>query len=482
MVARPLDAHTDPLPKRARVLNESDNDLEQAAVTNGDLGRIATRFPVGTTCGVGAVVRKNGMRTLRYRAGQLEQTLLVGGACSEVFSGPLLAKVLQPAVDHQVRALEDLRASQACSPLSIHTSAGVPAALGPFLEALAPHLPWPQTDDWFVNLQLEGTTAVWAGVEALMRLSEVNASSSGPPRRYVAVAERSYHGPKTTGLGQPAEARWPGAPRTEGQISYPLPSPAAAKCPEEQVSFLQRFDAFLAEHGDRTGVIIFEPQWGSSFAARPWPRGLLQEAVRRSRARGLLVLCDEIMCGLGRHGQGTLFLSRAWKLDPDAVTFGKAVAGGAFPLAGIAVQRGAEALNRAGVKLAQSHTYAGSSALALLTAREVLRELPAWFQHAADMGRVVEEVLGPCRKEGFLEVQGQGLMWGGLFTDGDAERRRRAAELLTQACSTRGVWPYFVPDGRFMLTPPMDIAEEDLREALQKLACCVQEVKDLVDC
>ena len=38
------------------------------------------------------------------------------------------------------------------------------------------------------------------------------------------------------------------------------------------------------------------------------------------------------MCGLGRHGHGTCFLSAAWDLPVDALTFGKAVAGGAHLL------------------------------------------------------------------------------------------------------------------------------------------------------
>ena len=34
------------------------------------------------------------------------------------------------------------------------------------------------------------------------------------------------------------------------------------------------------------------------------------------------------MCGLGRHGKGSLFASRDLELDPDAITFGKAIGGG----------------------------------------------------------------------------------------------------------------------------------------------------------
>jgi len=240
---------------------------------------------------------------------------------------------------------------------------------------------------------------------------------------------------------------------------------------------LQQFDAFLGENGGKIGVIIFEPQWGSSNVARPWPKRALQEAVRRSRAKGILVLCDEIMCGLGRHGQGTLFLSKALDLEPDGVTFGKAVSGGAYPLSGVAVKRGAAALNAAGVGMSQSHTYAASSALALLTAKEVIQEVPNWFGHAARMGDVVKEVLGPLSDGVFLKVQGVGLMWGGQFVDPDSSKRQKALKLFRAACAEERVWPYFVPVGGFMISPPMDVNESDFREGLQRIARSCEKVK-----
>lgn len=55
-----------------------------------------------------------------------------------------------------------------------------------------------------------------------------------------------------------------------------------------------------------------------------------------AHAAGALVVSDEVMCGLARHGQGggKCFLSDAWGLEPDCLTFGKAVATGIYPLAG----------------------------------------------------------------------------------------------------------------------------------------------------
>ena len=67
------------------------------------------------------------------------------------------------------------------------------------------------------------------------------------------------------------------------------------------------------------------------------------------------------MCGLGRHGWGTLFLSETWDLSPNAVTFGKVIEGGVFPLSRAVIRTGASLLGRRGRSVMQSHTFAGSS-------------------------------------------------------------------------------------------------------------------------
>ena len=67
----------------------------------------------------------------------------------------------------------------------------------------------------------------------------------------------------------------------------------------------------------------------------PWPPLLLKAYIAEAKSRGIAVVCDEIMCGLGRHGQepaagGTgCFLSECWDLQPDIITFGKSIGGGA---------------------------------------------------------------------------------------------------------------------------------------------------------
>ena len=124
---------------------------------------------------------------------------------------------------------------------------GIPSAYEKFLSELEKHLPWSETKegicsdnkDWFVNLQVEGTTAVWASVEGLALLQQLRTAKESDPenfedllgnfaetsnipssichRNLVATAKNSYHGPKTTALGMQAKRRWPGAPKTIGK-------------------------------------------------------------------------------------------------------------------------------------------------------------------------------------------------------------------------------------------------------------------------
>ena len=115
-----------------------------------------------------------------------EHTMVVGGACSAVLSGKNLHRVLQPGFQLESRVMAALAEGKPAPPLSIHTSAGTPPALGGFVAALKDHLPWPglgtdnpdnlrqrrdlgplrsaalgeelgmPDNDWFISLQVEG--------------------------------------------------------------------------------------------------------------------------------------------------------------------------------------------------------------------------------------------------------------------------------------------------------------------------------------
>jgi adenosylmethionine-8-amino-7-oxononanoate aminotransferase len=231
----------------------------------------------------------------------------------------------------------------------------------------------------------------------------------------------------------------------------------------DEGEMLARFDKFLEEHGEEIGVLLVEPQWGSSQVGLPWPRDLLKAYITKAQDRGILVLADEIMCGLGRHGQGTLFLSEAWDLNPDAVTFGKAIGGGVYPLSGAVIKTGGALLGSNGRTVMQSHTFAGSSARALMTGTEVLRTLPLYFDSIKKLGDEMKVIFRHLEKisNGLIYLQGQGLMWGALVSRSgihkDESTRRRTVACLKENLEQMGVIPYFVPVGGFMVSPVIDI-------------------------
>jgi len=374
---------------------------------------------------------------------------------------------------------------------------------------LEPHLPWRrkptqktgtkqddptqkvpaelQTNDWCLSLQLEGASAVWAGVDMLLQMSMLEeqadedenddstttttttSTAKGPQtnrkRTKVAVAGTSYHGPPSTSFGakaplwtKPHQLTYP-APRVQDMENFETEDDKVAY--EEEL--YEQFSTFLEQHAHQVGVILFEPQWGSSQAAMPWPKDLLQRYISLSKKHGIKVLCDEIMCGLGRHGHETLFVSQAWELDPDCVTFGKAIGAGVYPISGAITKHGRMLFGQHGASVMQSHTYSGSSARALMAATQVLKELPMWFPSTCKLGLEMEYIFRYLTKisNGLVQCHGQGLMWGGVFTRSgqcsDEDFRNSVIASFKKNCTEVGVLPYHVPVGGFMVSPPIDI-------------------------
>jgi adenosylmethionine-8-amino-7-oxononanoate aminotransferase len=407
-------------------------------------------------------------------SGEEQEILSVGLACSESFSGPRLAKLLQPGFEYERQVMEQLAMGDYAHPLSNHTSGGVTEALSDFVNALEPHLPWSvndnhddnSLDDWCVSLQLEGASAVWAAIDMVLQQAMLE-SGKNQQRNLVAVGATSYHGPPSTSFGSYCPL-WQKA----YQVKYPVPVAGESF---DEAALLQQFETFLNEHAEKVGVILFEPQWGSSQAGFPWPKSLLKQYIEMARGRGIKIVTDEIMCGLGRHGNGSLFVSKDLDLNPDAITFGKSIGGGVYPISGAILKSGRSQLCQAGCTVMQSHTYAGSSVRALMTATEVLREITNWLPSVQKLGQEMTHIFAYLAKisDGMLICHGQGLMWGGLFSkEGrmkDEAYRNRAIQSFRKHCEQYRVLPYFVPAGGLMVSPHFDIDVGTLYEMAEKL-------------
>lgn len=354
--------------------------------------------------------------------------LVVGNAGAEVLSDAAAQRLARPTW----RALLSARPG-AEEPLMIHSSVGRNPYVREFEDEMRQHTP-PQLSACSLVLQAEGCSAVQAAVQALC-----------PANRFVAVCAKSYHGPPAFAFGHGHSAS--DASFSPPQLCYPDPREGADVV-------LQ----WVEEHASTLGVLIVEPQRGSAGLGEPWRRAELVRVLGRARALGVRVVCDEIMCGMGRHGQGPhAFLTESWSLPADAVVFGKGV-GLAGPLAGALLRRDAVLRHPA------NHTYAhGAHTIALRLGAALLRELSIYLRDRSQtLSAVMGEELTPLRDT--MDVRGQGLLWGIAAADGAA---------VARACRDAGVIVYAVPRG-ILLTPPLDMQPDVLRHALRVIAAVVR--------
>ena len=222
--------------------------------------------------------------------------------------------------------------------------------------------------------------------------------------------------------------------------------------------------------------LSWSPRWRQRGATSPRRR-------RRGRQRVYAAVSRRCRSRAGQDPRGATgcFLTECWDLRPDAVTFGKSIGGGAgHLLSGAILLTGASQLAQSSRTALQSHTYAGSSARALCNGAALLNRLTSLRTNVQAVEKAVKPTLDKLRQDsgGRVLTQGQGALWGGLFAHSDLAERTAANVALKKKCAERGVLPYFVPVGGFMLTPRYDDDPTLLTSAVEDLAQCCLEVVD----
>jgi adenosylmethionine-8-amino-7-oxononanoate aminotransferase len=127
----------------------------------------------------------------------------------------------------------------------------------------------------------------------------------------------------------------------------------------------------LREGPENFAAFIMEPVVGAAGGAVPAPPGYANKVADICRRYGLLLIADEIMCGVGRCGT---FRTLAFDgVEPDIMTIAKGLGGGYVPLgATVFSRRVYRTIFDAFPGLANGHTYTGhtlacAAGLAVLT-------------------------------------------------------------------------------------------------------------------
>ncbi|MEY2422909.1 MAG: 4-aminobutyrate aminotransferase [Acidimicrobiaceae bacterium] len=222
---------------------------------------------------------------------------------------------------------------------------------------------------------------------------------------------------------------------------------------------LEALDALLDTHGNEIGCMIAEPVLGEGGYVVPpmaWLRGLR----RRCSDHGIVLVFDEVQCGMGRTGRP--FAAETFGVTPDVVLFAKGIASG-LPLGGIIAGR--ELMDR-WPHGTHGSTFGGNpvacaAALATLDALE----RGNCYARAEEMGAVARTRLAAAaaaNPAAVRDVRGIGLMIGVELRDGDAaavvQRRCFDDGLLVLTCG---------PDDNVLrLIPPLTISDGELEQGL----------------
>ena len=168
-----------------------------------------------------------------------------------------------------------------------------------------------------------------------------------------------------------------------------------------------------------TVAVLIEPVQGES-GVHPADAEFLRAARRLCDERDLLLVFDEVQCGLGRTGEWCGWKSIAPDVMPDAVSWAKGIAGG-FPLGAIWVNERAITLKDGTVKKlcdllgpGTHGTTFGGTPLVCAGANEVLSviEEEGMLENAKAVGAHALTVLRGMASRMIKEVRGLGLMIG----------------------------------------------------------------------
>ena len=220
---------------------------------------------------------------------------------------------------------------------------------------------------------------------------------------------------------------------------------------------------------EEVAAIVVEPVQGEGGYVVP-PAKFHQELRRIADKYGILLIHDEVQCGMGRTGK--MFASEHFGVDPDIVTLAKGIASG-MPL-GVAVAR-ADVMNwRPG---AHASTFGGNpvSVAAALTTIELLEE--SLIENAARMGAHILSRLSdwPRRFRYVGDVRGLGLMIGVEFVTDKVtkEPAHLLRNRLEQMAFERGLLILGCGNSSIRLCPPLVVTEDQADYAVDTLEQCL---------
>ena len=163
-------------------------------------------------------------------------------------------------------------------------------------------------------------------VDTALKIARIAHKLAGNPERTILVSRgRGYHGTNYGGTSVQGI-------KPNQELFDPLVGDTIQIDPDS----FGALEAVFAEHGDRIAAFITEPVQGA-YGVYPPPPGYLTKVRELCDRYGAYMILDEVICAFGRLG--TWFAAEYFDVQPDLITFAKAVTSGYVPLGGVFVSQ-----------------------------------------------------------------------------------------------------------------------------------------------
>lgn len=269
--------------------------------------------------------------------------------------------------------------------------------------------------------------------------------------RYEFIAfENSFHG------------RSFGAVSVTGHDSYR--EPFEPMLPGVSFAKFNDLDSVKALVSDRTCAIILEPlqgEGGINLATQEF-----MEGIRRiCDENDILMICDEVQCGMGRTG--SMFAWQGFGVKPDILTMAKGIGNG-IPVGAFAMT---EKVAQHSLKPGDHGATYGGNPLACMAVKTVIEifEKEDIVGHVNQVAPYLTEKLDELveKLDCVTERKGKGLMQGIVLTKPVAEVNNRTIEEGLLVIQAQG--------NVLRLVPPLIVEEKHIDEMIERLTRALQD-------
>lgn len=324
---------------------------------------------------------------------------------------------------------------------------------------------------------------------------------AGRGRRNLVARKQGYHGVTIGAMSVSSNLprKVPFEPLLLPNVSHVSPAYAYQyqRIGETEAEYVARLAQELDDEFHRLGpdtVIAFvaEPVVGATTGCVTAPAGYFKAVRDVCDKYGILLVLDEVMCGMGRTG--TQFAFEQEGVVPDIMTMGKGLGGGYAPIAGILVsKRVVDGLRDGTGMFNHGHTYQAhplSCATALAVQKIIKRE--NLVARCKCMGGILEKLLRESFKSNNKyvgHIRGRGLFWGIEFVASKTTKEpfppsvefglrvQKKAFDLGMAIYPGAATVDGIRGDNVLIAPPYIVEEHDLRKIVDVVANAYAQVE-----